>query len=102
MHDFGGELFVEEGSVHGEEGFVAAVLDGAFAVAVDEDGALFRLFGGMAADVDQGFDDIVEGVDIVVPQHKAASVVFQNRGLIVRLGAYIWFVLFHFFLSRIS
>ena len=53
MHDFGGELFVEEGSVHGEEGFVAAVLDGAFAVAVDEDGALLGLGVRDAADVDE-------------------------------------------------
>ena len=31
----GGELLVEQGGVHGEEGFVAAMFDGAFAVAVD-------------------------------------------------------------------
>jgi hypothetical protein len=31
---FGGQLFVQQGGVHGQEGFVAAVLDGAFSVAV--------------------------------------------------------------------
>ena len=53
LHYLGGELFVEEGSVHGEEGFVAAVLDGAFAVTVDEDGALLGLGVRDAADVDE-------------------------------------------------
>ena len=49
------------------------MFDGAFAVAVDDDGALLGLGGGDAADVDEGFDDIVEGVHIVVVEHQAAS-----------------------------
>ena len=63
------ELLVEQGGVHGEEGFVAAVLDGAFAVAVDEDGALLGLGVRDAADVDEGLDDVVEGVYVVVVKH---------------------------------
>ena len=50
-HNLGGELLVEQGGVHGQEGFVAPMFDGAFAVAVDEDSALLGLGGADAADV---------------------------------------------------
>lgn len=82
----GGELFVEQGGVHGQEGVVATVFDGAFAVAVDEDGALLGLLVGDAADVDKRFDDVVEGVDVVVVEDEAAAGVFEHGGFVVGLG----------------
>jgi hypothetical protein len=69
LHYLGSELLVEEGGVHGEECFVAAMLDGAFAMAVNKDGALLGLRGTDAADVDEGLDDVVEGVYVVVVEH---------------------------------
>ena len=83
---FGGELFVEECGVHGKEGVVAAVFYGAFAVAVDKDGALLGLGVGDAANVDEGFDDVVEGVDIVVVEDEVAAGVFEYVGFVVRKG----------------
>ena len=59
--------------MHGQEVVVAAVLDGAFAVAVDKNGALLGLCIGDAASVHKRFDDVVEGVDVVVVQHEAAA-----------------------------
>ena len=46
------------------------MLDGTLAMAVDEDGALCGLFLGVAADVDESLDYIVEGVHIVVEEHQ--------------------------------
>jgi len=86
FYNFGGELLVEQGGVHGEEGVVAPVFYGAFAVAVDEDGALFGLLVGDAADVDERFDDVVEGVYVVVVQYEAAAGVFEYGCFVVRLG----------------
>ena len=82
----GGELFVEQGGVHGEEGVVTAVFDGAFALAVDKDGALFGLGIADAADVDKGFDYIVEGMDVVVVENEVAARVFEDFGFVMRLG----------------
>ncbi len=79
----GGELLVEQGGVHGQEGLVAAVLDGAFAVAVHQDGTLLCLRDADAADVDEGLDDIVEGVHVVVVQHKTTAGVFQHCGIVL-------------------
>ena len=55
--------------MHGKKFRVGAMFNGAFAVAVDEDSALFGLLGGVAADVDERLDDIVESVHVVVPEH---------------------------------
>ena len=82
--------------MHGKEFGIGAVLDGAFAVAVDEDGALLGLLSSVAADVDEGLDDVVEGVHVVVPEYQLAAVVFEDGGFVFRLGAYIWFILFQF------
>lgn len=79
-------MFVEKGCVHGEEGVVAAVFDGAFAMAVDEDGALLSLGIGDATDVDEGFYDVVEGVDVVVVEDEAASRIFKDVGLVLWEG----------------
>ena len=46
--------------MHGEKFVVGTVFDGAFAMAMDKDGTLLGLLGSVAADVDEGFDDIVE------------------------------------------
>lgn len=72
--------------MHGEEGVVAAVFDRAFAVAVDEDGTLLSLGIGDTTDVDEGFDDVVEGVDVVVVEDEAASRIFKDVGLILWEG----------------
>ena len=69
------------------------MFDGAFPVTVDENGALLSLLGGVAADVDERFDDIVEGVYVIVPEHQLAAVVFEDGGFIVCLGTYIWLIL---------
>ena len=66
LHNFRGQLFVEQSRVHGQEGFVAAVLHYAFSFAMYQYGALFGLLYGVTADVHQCLDDIVEGVHIVV------------------------------------
>lgn len=76
--------------MHGEEGVVAAVFDGAFAVAVDEDGALLSLGIGDTTDVDEGFDDVVESVDVVVVEDEAASRIFKDVGLILWEGRCEW------------
>jgi acyl-coenzyme A thioesterase PaaI-like protein len=39
----GGELLVEQGGVHGEEGLIVAVFDSAFAMAMNQNGALLGL-----------------------------------------------------------
>ena len=54
--------------MHREQFGVGTVLDCAFTVTVDKNGALFGLFFGMTADVDECLDDVVEGMDIVVPK----------------------------------
>ena len=72
--------------MHGEEGVVASVFDRAFAVAVDEDGALLSLGIGDTTDVDEGFDDVVEGVDVIVVEDEAASRIFKDVGLILWEG----------------
>jgi hypothetical protein len=96
FYDFCCQLFVEQCGVHGEKFVVGTVFDGAFAMAMDKDGTLLSLLGSVAADVDEGFDDIVEGVDIIVVEHHTAAVVFHHGGLVFGLLAYIWFVLFQF------
>ena len=73
---------------------MGTMLDGAFPMAMDEDGTLLGLFGRVAADVDEGLDDVVEGVDVVVVQNKVASGVFEDIGIVLRLGGY--FGRFHF------
>ena len=72
--------------MHGEKCVVAAMFDGAFAVAVDEDGALLSLGIGDTTDVDEGFDDVVEGVDVIVVEDEAASRIFKDVGLILWEG----------------
>ena len=52
------------------------MFDCAFPVAMDQDGTLFGLFGCVTADVDERFDDIVEGVYVIVPEHQLAAVCF--------------------------
>ena len=96
LYDFSCQLFVEQRGVHGEQLFVAAVFDGAFAASVDDDGALFCLFVGVAADVDKGFDDIIESVHVVVVEHQLATAIFQHGGFVFSLWTYVWFVLFQF------
>ena len=62
------------------------MFDGTFAVAMDEDGALLSLGIGDTTDVDEGFDYVVEGVDIVVVEYQAAAGVFEGGGFVVGLG----------------
>jgi hypothetical protein len=62
-------LFVQKCGVHREKLVVGTMLDGAFPMAMDEDGTLLGLFGRVAADVDKCLDNIVEGVNIVVVEH---------------------------------
>jgi hypothetical protein len=45
------------------------VFDSAFAMAVDQNGTLLSLRAADAADVDEGFDDIVKGMHVIVVQH---------------------------------
>ena len=75
--------------MHGEEGVVASVFDRAFAVAVDEDGALLSLGIGDTTDVDEGFDDVVESMDIIVVKHKVASRVFEDCGIVLLERGYL-------------
>ena len=92
----GGELLVEQGGVHGQECLIVAVFDGAFAVAMNQNGALLSLGGADAADVDKSFNDIVEGVYVVVVEYQTAARVFQHCGIVLSLGRYLG--LFHGFL----
>lgn len=84
VYYLGGELFVEQSCVHGKEGVVTAVFDGTFSMAVDKYGALLGLGIGYAADVDECFDYIVEGVDIVIVQNQIAAGIFEDGGFVVR------------------
>ena len=70
-------MFVEERCVHGKEFFVAAGLDDALAGVVNHDGALLGLLVGVTADIDERFDDIVEGVVVVVGNDELAAVVVE-------------------------
>lgn len=91
MNDFGSELFVEQSGMHGQQGGIATIFDHAFATAVNQNGALLRLALGMATDVDQSFDHIVESVIIVVVKHQLAPFVVQGLGA----GLFICLILFH-------
>ena len=86
FYDFCCQLFVEQCGVHGEKFVVGTVFDGAFAMAMDKDGTLLGLLGGVAAYVDEGFDDVVESVDVVVVEDEAASRIFKDVGLILWEG----------------
>ena len=66
--------------MHGQQVGIGAVLDGALTMTMNQDGALLSLLLGVAADVHQGLDDIVEGVYIVVVEHQTAAVVLQHVG----------------------
>ncbi len=94
--NFTGELFVQQSGVHRQQVTVRAVFYGAFSVAMDQNGALFGLLSGVATDVDKGFDDVVEGMDIVVIKHQLATVILQYGCFIFCLWTYVWFVLFQF------
>ena len=78
--------------MHGEQFLVAAGLDDAFAGVVNHDGALLGLFEGVAADVDQSFDNIVEGVVVVVVDNQFATVVVKQFDVLLLL----FFVFFQF------
>ena len=68
--------------MHGEEFFVTAVFDNAFAGVVDHDGALLGLLVGVPADVDKCFDDIIEGVVVVVVEYQFATAVVEQFHLL--------------------
>ena len=82
---FRGELFVEQGGMHGQECLIVAVFDSAFAMAMNQNGALLGLGGADAADVDKSFNDIVEGVYVVVVEYQTAARVFEHIGLLLLL-----------------
>lgn len=81
--------------MHREQFGVGTVLDGALAVTVDKNGALFGLLGGVATYIDQGLDYVVEGMDIVVPQDECAAAIIQGVDIFVGLRVYVWFLLTH-------
>jgi hypothetical protein len=56
---------------HGFQRVVIAVLNRVLSLAMDQQGTLFGLLGGMAADLDQGFDHPFERIDLVVPHDQA-------------------------------
>lgn len=72
--------------MHREELLVAACFYDAFASVVNHDGALLRLLVGMAADVHQSLDDVVESVVIVVVEHQFAAVVVQDVNILFLLS----------------
>lgn len=80
--------------MHGQEVAVGALFDDAGSVAVDEDGALFGLLFGVSADIYKSFDDVVEGVHVVVVEEEAATAVFEHGGFFGGLWANVGF-LFH-------
>ena len=86
LDDFGGELLVEECGMHGKELFVAAVFYDTFSGVVYHDGTLLGLFVGVAADIDEGFDDIVESVVVVVVDNQVAAAVVKQFNILFFLG----------------
>ena len=72
--------------MHRQQVAVGPLFDYAGAVAVHEDGALLSLGIGDTTDVDEGFDYVVEGVDVVVVEDEAASRIFKDVGLILWEG----------------
>lgn len=82
--------------MHGQEVAVGTVLDGALAMAVYKDGTLLGLLCGVAAYVDEGFDDVVEGVHVVVVKHYGSTMVFEGGDFVFCLWADVWFLGFQF------
>jgi hypothetical protein len=74
-HHFDGctNAAVGNGIAHGLEHFVFAFLYGIFSLGMNKHGALFGLFGGMAAYFDERFDHPLKSIYLIVPHHEAAG-----------------------------
>jgi hypothetical protein len=47
---------------------------------MDEDGALLGLLLGVLADLDEGIDDVIEGVEVIIENNKGENLgVLNNR-----------------------
>ena len=68
--------------MHWQQISIAATFHNAFAGIVNHYGALFGLFVGVAADVDKGFDDIVESVVVVIVDYQLAPVVVEQLNVL--------------------
>ena len=72
--------------MNGGQLVVVAASDGAFAFEVDNHCTLFRLQGVVTTSGHQAFDDVVEGVVVVVEQHNVPFIVKQHIRQDVFLG----------------
>ena len=72
--------------MNGGQFVVFAASDGALDFEVDNHCTLFRLQGVVATSGHQAFDDVVEGVVVVVEQHNVPFIVKQHIGQDVFLG----------------
>ena len=64
--------------MHGEQLLIASCLDDALAGVVYHYGTLLGLFVSVAADVDECFDDIVEGVVVIIVDYQFATAVVKE------------------------
>lgn len=72
--NFGADSSVANGISHGDEVIDVSHFDGAFALEVDDHGALLCLLWGVVAYLDEGLDDVVEGVDLIVEDYQIMTV----------------------------
>lgn len=85
-YDCGRESFFEQFAVWQEKGFSQACLDNAFTFGVGEEGTLFGLNGGVAADLHETFYNMVKGVDLIVVEQE--DVVFVPMDSISGMGVF--------------
>jgi len=74
LYDLGAQAGFQEFGTSGLEFRVFPGLHRTFAVIMDDQGTLFGLFEGMLTDIDQGRDDMVKGVDIIVEKYYLSLV----------------------------
>jgi hypothetical protein len=69
---------------HGAAGFQIVVIsgfDGAFTFVVYNPGALLCLKRGVVAGIDEGFNHVVKGVDIVIKQNNLIVLLFVSKNI---------------------
>jgi hypothetical protein len=91
LNDVGRNAAVVDGGAKGLQLLVRADFDGTLPFVMNEQGALLGLLGLVAAHVNQGFDDVVEGVYLVVVHDQVAQFYFffkqQNLLIVLNLRA---------------
>jgi hypothetical protein len=92
LKDFGGDAPVADGVSHDGHFVEGTGFDGAFAFEMDDPRALFGLFRLVFADFDEGFDDVIKRVHVVVEHNQVphfglfGGLLFEDFGFRVVQG----------------